>query len=237
MVMGHGKHMTDNKKTPDDAEELRPYASSPCYLHELDASFQPQPHADDWESVQRWRRQHRERLVEMRQSLGSDQRKLAATAIIQQIDKEPKFSASDVGFYWPLEGEVDLRPLMRAYSERGINVALPVVVEKNAPLEFWAWDEGTRMCTDRAWGIATPENRVLVSPSILFVPLLGFDRQSHRLGHGGGYYDRTLAEFSRKPLTVGVGYESGQLESIFPQDHDIPMDTIVTEKAVHWRNR
>ncbi len=114
---------------------------------------------------------------------------------------------------------------------------MPVVVEKNAPLEFWAWDEGTSMCTDRAWGIPTPENRVLVSPSILFVPLLGFDRQGHRLGHGGGYYDRTLAEFARKPLTVGIGYESGRLDSIFPQEHDIPMDVVVTEKAVHWRDR
>ena len=81
----------------------------------------------------------------------------------------------------------------------------------------------------------------LLGPTILIVPLLGFDDAGFRLGYGGGYYDRTLAAMQPRPFTVGVGYELGRLPTIYPQPHDIPMDVIVTEagmtrtEAVHHR--
>ena len=65
------------------------------------------------------------------------------------------------------------------------------------------------------------------------VPLLGFDGQGYRLGYGGGNYDRTLAAaMPAPPLTIGVGFEIGRLETIHPQPHDVPMDLIVTERQV-----
>ena len=66
----------------------------------------------------------------------------------------------------------------------------------------------------------------------LLVPLVGFDPAGYRLGHGSGYYDRTLATFTAKPLNIGIGYELGRLETIHPQPHDISMDAIVTESGV-----
>jgi 5-formyltetrahydrofolate cyclo-ligase len=69
----------------------------------------------------------------------------------------------------------------------------------------------------------------MVSPSALLIPLVGFDGAGHRLGNGGGYYDRTLAALTPKPLAIGVGFELGRLDSFSPQPHDRPMDVIVTE--------
>jgi 5,10-methenyltetrahydrofolate synthetase len=66
-------------------------------------------------------------------------------------------------------------------------------------------------------------------------PLVGFDRQGYRLGYGGGYFDRTLAAFSPRPLAIGVGYEILQIETIFPQSFDMPMDVIVTEALIRRR--
>ena len=67
-------------------------------------------------------------------------------------------------------------------------------------------------------------------PTALLVPLVGFDADGFRLGYGGGYYDRTLAVMEAKPLTIGIGFELGRLETIHhPQPHDVPMDAIVTE--------
>ena len=54
---------------------------------------------------------------------------------------------------------------------------------------------------------------------VLLVPSVGFDSAGYRLGHGGGYYDRTLASFIAKPFTIGIGYELGRLETIHPQLH------------------
>lgn len=228
--------MTAKKKSPEDTE-LRPYASSPCYQHELDPAFAERPHADEWASVQHWRRQQRERLIEHRKTSTASAKRRAGMAIIQAIEDEPKLVDRSVAFYWPLHGEVDLRPLMRTFLSRNINVALPVIVERHQALEFWAWEENTPMRRQAIWGIPVPKKRSLASPSVLFIPLVGFDVQGHRLGHGGGYYDRTLATLDPMPLTVGIGYEAGRLTSIYPQDHDIPMDVIVTEKGVAWHNR
>jgi len=135
-----------------------------------------------------------------------------------------------------MDGEVDLRPLMRTMLRRNISVALPVIVERDAPLEFWAWHDNTTMRTDAIWNIPVPAERNVITPAVLFVPLLGFDAHGHRLGHGGGYYDRTLASLNPRPLAVGIGYEHGRLASIFPQSHDLPMDAIVTEKGATWRD-
>jgi 5-formyltetrahydrofolate cyclo-ligase len=88
------------------------------------------------------------------------------------------------------------------------------------------------------WNIPIPAERQVVPPGALLVPLVGFDSRGYRLGYGGGFYDRTLAALSPKPLAIGVGYEFGRLATIHPQPHDIPMDALVTEAGVvHFRDR
>ncbi len=113
-------------------------------------------------------------------------------------------------------------------------MALPVVIEKNAPVEFWRWMPGMPM--DRGiWDIPVPVTRNPVKPEILVVPLVGYDDQCFRLGNGGGYYDRTLAACDVKPYCIGVGYSFAHVSSIHPQPHDVPMDVIVTEESVVGR--
>ena len=73
-------------------------------------------------------------------------------------------------------------------------------------------------------------------PSVVIVPLVGFDQAFFRLGYGGGFFDRTLPLLSSNPLVIGVGYELGHLVTIYPQPHDIPMDIIVTPEKVYRRN-
>jgi 5-formyltetrahydrofolate cyclo-ligase len=67
-----------------------------------------------------------------------------------------------------------------------------------------------------------------VSPDIVLAPVVGFDEERFRLGYGGGYFDRTLASLLAKPYVVGVGYAEAGIRTIYPLDHDIPMDVIVT---------
>lgn len=200
-------------------------------MHELGADFRNFVPADDWESIRTWRREQRTRLIEQRRSLNRSERHRCSESILEKLRREARFLDGCIGFYWPLDGEIDLRPMMHQLVDRGAGLALPVMVEKDQAMEFWAWDTETRMQKQPIWNIPAPIERKLIVPSVLFIPLLGFDRQGHRLGHGGGYYDRTLAALEPKPLTVGIGYEFGRLETIYPQDHDIPMDVIVTEQG------
>jgi 5-formyltetrahydrofolate cyclo-ligase len=139
-----------------------------------------------------------------------------------------------LGVYWPFQAEFDPRALIDWVIARGFAVALPAVVDKKGPLEYRAWRPGEAL-VDGVWDIPIPEAREVVVPEAVLAPLVGFDRQCYRLGYGGGYFDRTLAAFSTRPLAIGVGYEVSQIESILPQSFDIPMDVIVTEARIRRR--
>lgn len=189
---------------------------------------------DDWEAVRDWRKSRRAELIERRLALPEGGRQLSSRILANLRAAEvPELDRGPIGFYWPFKREVDLRPLVRDCVSRGARAALPVVVEKRAPLEFWAWTPGDPLASG-VWNIPIPETRAPLRPDIVLVALLGFDRAGYRLGYGGGYYDRTLAALTPRPLTLGVGFECGRLETIHPQPHDIPLDAIVTERGIEW---
>ena len=186
----------------------------------------------DWKDVREWRRERREELLRERRKTSAQVGSRAAAAVSAAIIEHALVDGcTTLGFYWPFKGELDLRPLVHDLMQQGITVALPVVVEKNRPVEFWTWWPGMRLLRG-IWNIPIPSKRLPVRPDSLVVPLLGFDGAGYRLGYGGGYYDRTLAALLPKPLAIGVGMERGCLPTIHPQPHDIAMDVIVTEQRV-----
>lgn len=191
-----------------------------------------------WDEIRQWRRLRRAELIERRIALPQQQRAEFSERIRWTITEAfPQLEGALVGFYWPIRGEVALHGLVRALIEAGARAALPVVVAKQQPLEFRAWQPGARMARG-VWNIPIPAAGQVVRPGALLVPLVGFDSRGYRLGYGGGFYDRTLAALSPKPLAIGVGYELGRLATIHPQPHDIPMDALVTEAGVvHFRHR
>lgn len=70
---------------------------------------------------------------------------------------------------------------------------------------------------------------------LIFIPLLGFDKQCNRLGMGKGFYDKTLAEVTG-PSLIGIAYEFQCLPLIKTDSWDIPLDAVITEKTIYWRH-
>lgn len=189
---------------------------------------------NSWDEIHRWRQSQRTALMAWRLALGRDQRFRVSPIVAESILKNvPELGNACIGFYWPFKGEIDLRHLVRKLVSKGADASLPVVVEKNRPLEFWRWSPRMKMQRG-VWKIPVPAERTVVRPTALLVPLLGVDEAGYRLGYGGGYYDRTLAAMTPRPLTIGVGYGIGRLRTIHPQPHDIPMDAIATEASFEW---
>ncbi|MDF1586141.1 5-formyltetrahydrofolate cyclo-ligase [Marinimicrococcus flavescens] len=187
------------------------------------------------EGVVQWRRERRRELIAKRQGLSATERQRCQRRIEELIGTQfPGLAGALLGFYWPFRGEIGVHGLVRGLIGQGARAALPVVVEKKRPLEFWAWHPGAALARG-IWDIPVPAERRPVQPSVLLVPLVGFDARGYRLGHGGGYYDRTLAAMAPRPFTIGVGHELARLPTIHPQPHDIPMDAIVTEAGVMRR--
>ena len=199
---------------------------------------------NDWRTIQSWRKSTRIELRSKRKELTVEQRantRKTVSDLLQHNFKELQnpdlLKEACICFCWPFEGEINFLDLVREALKHGATAALPVVVEKNKPLEFWAWHPGMKMVRG-IWDIPMPEERIPITPTIALVPLVGFDDEGYRLGYGGGYFDRTLASLDTRPLTIGVGYSSGHLATIYPQPHDIPLDAIVTEAGCSiFRNR
>lgn len=140
---------------------------------------------------------------------------------------------ASLGFYWPYRGETDLRATVAEWlAAPGHAAALPVIEDGRMRFRCWAPDS---LMAEGTYGIAIPAQGDWLHPEVLLVPCVGFDAAAYRLGYGGGWYDRTLATLTPRPLAVGVALEATRLASIEPEPHDIPLDSVITEAGVFAR--
>lgn len=220
----------------DDAP--RGYASPPCLAQEIDPAYfdplavDPQQASD----VARWRKAERARLLAERAALSVAVRQAAAEAIAGHLDalfaaRFATVKGLTVSAWWPIKAELNLRHWLESLLARGARVALPVVVTPAAPLVFRPWTPDCRM-VQGFWKIPVPAEGPEEVPDVTLSPVVGWDRAGYRLGYGGGYFDRTLAALSPRPLAIGVGLDAARVATIFPQPHDIAMNRIVTESGL-----
>jgi 5-formyltetrahydrofolate cyclo-ligase len=126
-----------------------------------------------------------------------------------------------LGVYWPLAGEFDPGTLPFAR-------ALPHARREPAEMVFRRWDGSAPTAQDEC-GIATSTGAVVV-PDVVLVPCVGFTREGFRLGYGGGYFDRWLAEHPGV-TAIGLAWSGG--ETHFPVEaHDRALTLILTEREL-----
>lgn len=217
---------------PDDD-----YGAPACMIHLVDPASGALSDQDprQQQDLKRWRMVERERLIALRLAIPAEERRRLSDRIARELDRLlGDLSGKIVAAYLPFRGEPDLRAWIEGLSMRGAIAALPVVVAPRSPLEFRTWSRGESL-RPGVWNIPVPAGGTAVTPDVVIAPVVGYDAACYRLGHGGGYYDRTLAALPRRPRIVGVGYERLALRTIYPQTYDVPMDAIVTEAGVSTR--
>jgi 5-formyltetrahydrofolate cyclo-ligase len=148
--------------------------------------------------------------------------------------------AREVLVYWPVRGEVDVRPLVAELWQRGCRVLMP----RCRPDAYGEMDIACAACEDELVpgpftlmepdaGKCPPVDEC--SPDMALIPGVCFDRRGYRLGFGGGYYDRLLAtDGMKRPLILGIGYAFQLVESLPVQPWDMPVDIVCTEEEL-WR--
>lgn len=176
----------------------------------------------------------RTQLRQQRLSLAPAFRARAAAAAAVLATGLPGWdTAQHVAFYWPADGELDPLPLAAACRQR-FNLYLPVLAGGNRLL-FRRWDAGTTFAVNR-FGIPEPQSdnpgRSAAGLDIVFLPLVGWQRDGYRLGMGGGFYDRTLAGLDR-PLKVGLGFSCQELDGMAGESWDVALDYVLTEETLH----
>ena len=156
-----------------------------------------------------------------------------AAALRRAFEAVPQPTApTTVSGYWPIGSEIDPLPILEAYDASGHTLGLPVVEAPARPLLFRRWRPGNVLHA-AGFGLQEPDaSSPAVTPRLLLVPLLAFDRAGYRLGYGGGFYDRTLAKLRAADpgcLAVGLAYAAQEVEAVPREATDQPLDWIVTE--------
>ena len=169
-----------------------------------------------------------------RAALGSAARAAHAKTAAQFFADEIAIPADvAVAAYWPIRDEIDSKPVLIYLMDilRQI-VALPVVVGDEQPLVFRQWESDAPLFEAGFGALAPGETSPVVVPDLIIIPLLAFDKHGTRLGYGRGYYDRTIAQMAKKPITVGYAFSAQELDEIPRGAYDQPLDYLVTENGV-----
>ena len=158
----------------------------------------------------------------------------ASAAVVRRLQSLPAMvEARRVAAYRAVRGEVPLDGLLD--GERRDTLTLPRVVGED--LEFVAWRDGWTF-EPGAFGIPEPVGGEVVAfadHDVVLVPLTAFDGGCHRLGQGGGFYDRALAAVApgaARPVTVGVAHSFQQVGEVPRDPWDVPLDAVVTETGL-----
>ena len=189
----------------------------------------------------------RRRIRQHRAVLDAREQRRAARAVARRLASLRRFQrARAIAAYCARQGEMDPQPALHAARLRGKDLYLPVLHPFfPGRLKFCELREHTRMRPNR-FGIPEPSvNTDCVKHShrldLMLVPLVAFDRHGHRLGMGGGYYDRSLGFRHRsnriRPLLIGLAYEFQFVERLPHEPWDIMLDAVVTERRIHRFNR
>lgn len=144
-----------------------------------------------------------------------------------------------IAAYLPMGGELDPRPLMQALRKNGNSICLPVCINEDAPLVFRRYRQNDALLPDDM-GIAAPRATAQqVTPDIVLLPLLAFDGQGHRLGRGGGFYDRTLAELKKRGdcRFIGLAFDMQMVDKCPIAPHDEALHAVLTPSKRHDFNR
>jgi 5-formyltetrahydrofolate cyclo-ligase len=190
--------------------------------------------AVDDSSLQQSKNDLRQQAFARRDALDAPQRAAAAQALAQHATRFEVGPGCIVAGFSAIRTEIDPSALMEALCARGAALALPVAVGRGEPLVFRAWTKDTVLVRG-LYGILEPSSDAEeVEPDIVLVPLAAFDRRGHRLGYGGGYYDRTLQAMrrSKRITAAGLAFSVQEIGELPADAHDEPLDLVLTERDV-----
>jgi len=197
-------------------------------------------------------------IRESRRALPDDVRTKATQRIVNIFRNLASFrKARRIAGFLAFDGEADPRELMEMAWADDKEVFVPIIIAKRQPLQFCPWSPSVPMRVND-FGIEEPDvpRSEWIRPGQLdFVihPLVAFDSYCHRVGVGGGYYDRSFQFLNRPPLTTdqptfsepvnkspvlaGFAFELQRVSRIQRQPWDVILDWVITEKKIYRRSK
>lgn len=180
----------------------------------------------------------KQEIFSKRSHLSGQYTKEKSAIVKNKLYSLPEFKkAKSILFYASFNNEVDTQEIIRELlNKKEKNIIVPYV-EKNNPIlqlsELHSFDE----LEPKTFDILEPKKNFTrdFNPEkldLIIVPGLVFFKDGHRIGYGYGYYDRFLRTLRKKPVKIGLAFDFQIAEKIPHEEHDVPMDIIITEKRI-----
>lgn len=184
------------------------------------------------------RQRHRKRRAELDRAALAN----AAAALSERLTALPEYQqAGRIAAYFAVNGEIGLEPLIEQALSAGKEVYLPNLERQS--LRFSPYFPSQKMRVNR-YRLPEPDvdESEMLAPAALdlvLAPLVVFDAACNRIGMGGGFYDRSFGfrknRAADKPVLIGVAHELQRVERIVPEDWDVRLDMVVTDRAIYRR--
>jgi 5-formyltetrahydrofolate cyclo-ligase len=180
----------------------------------------------------------RSECLRQREIINPEAAKAASMALAAHLSAFLPQRCEVVAGYRATRGEIDPLEALMQLSERGHELCLPVIERRDLPLAFRRWRVGHPLKLGQYGIEVPPASEPTLLPQAVIVPIVAFDKAGHRLGYGGGFYDRTIAQWRKRakaeemPLIIGAAYAAQRVEFLPAEGHDERLDAIVTDEGV-----
>ena len=173
----------------------------------------------------------RKKLINLRKNNFIDQG-ITFTKFIRVLKTVNLKNNINIGGYYPINSEIGCLDILEKLEKKNFKISLPVT-KRNNGMDFYEWSFQDSLKVSKR-GIPEPDTKKnKVTPDILIVPLVGFDKKKFRLGYGGGFYDRYISKLLnfKKVLTVGFAFSFQEIAKIPINKFDQKLDIILTNKG------
>jgi 5-formyltetrahydrofolate cyclo-ligase len=179
----------------------------------------------------------RQKIIREREKLGAEEREHKSAKIRSRMMEFPLYQqAKHLFTFVPFREEVNIRSLIDNSIARNKQVSIPKtdpLLKRITPHLFTGWE----LLVKGPYGILEPDGAQAVKTEhrlidFMLLPGVAFTRNGHRLGYGGGYYDRFLQGMIQRPPLVAVAFTEQVVEALPIEEHDVRIDFLITDQEL-----
>lgn len=179
----------------------------------------------------------RREIIEKRSQLTESELNNASLQVLDNLQTFLQLdSAKHVACFLDFRNEIPMRPIIDHLKSQGKKVYIPKADFKQKVMTFHELTDYNSLTLSK-FGIEEPDPEVNPPidadlPQVVLCPGVAFTKDCHRMGYGGGFYDRYLASRPTKPLTIGIALDLQIVESMPLESHDVALDHVVTPSRI-----